>query len=211
MYHHHDVARNSPHMVAERGHAPEPSAEKTVGSRQLAWRPTTRVDRKEKSKSNEQQAAYTREYAVRVDAALQKISDGILALIDKVLIPSESAEESKMPYYKMKDDNYRHFAELATCDAKSKAAQDAYAEAPNVQIIERVVEVHQVQCQEVVRHVTVPQVVTQKVVRHIPVSQVQHVDVPIAAIIRSEGGAGHRSAAVSDGGEDCGSSTGAVH
>ena len=63
---------------------------------------------------------------------------------------------------KTKGDDYRHLAELATRDAKCKAAEDtcvAYAEASKMQIIEHVVEVLQIQYQEVVRHVTVPQVV----------------------------------------------------
>ena len=71
-------------MVAERDHAPEPSAEKAVGSRQPAWRPTTRVE-KEKSKSNEQQAAYAKEYAVNLEVKLQMVCNGILALMDEII------------------------------------------------------------------------------------------------------------------------------
>ena len=55
--------------------------------------------------------------------------------MEKNLIPSARAEESKMPYYNMKGGDYRHLAELATRGAKSKAAEDArvaYAEAMKV-------------------------------------------------------------------------------
>merc|ERR1712065_37458 len=89
----------------------------------------------EKTKGNEQQASYAREYVAKVEAELQKICDGILALMDKNLIPSASAGESKGFYYKMKGDYYRYLAEFATGDAKSKAAEDArvaYAEATKI-------------------------------------------------------------------------------
>ena len=73
------------HMVAERGHALERSAEKAVGSRQPAWRPTTSVEKKEKSKSNEQQAANAKEYAVNLEVKLQMVCNGILALMDEII------------------------------------------------------------------------------------------------------------------------------
>ena len=96
-----------------------------VGSRRAAWRIITSVEQKEKTKGNEQQASYAREYVAKVEAELQKICDGILALMDKNLIPSASTGESKVFYYKMKGDYYRYLAEFATGDAKSKAAEDA--------------------------------------------------------------------------------------
>ena len=71
-------------------------------SRRAAWRTTTSVEQKEKTKGNEWQAANAREYAVKVEAELQKVCDGILALMDKDLIPSESTREPKVFCYKMK-------------------------------------------------------------------------------------------------------------
>ena len=70
-----------------------------------------------------------------MERELQKIRDGILALMDKNLIPSASTDESKVLYYKMKGDYYRHFAECATGDARSEAGEDAcvaHAEATNI-------------------------------------------------------------------------------
>ena len=112
-------------MVAERGHALQPSAEKAVGSRQPAWRSTTRVEQKEKSKSNEQQTAYAKEYAVKLEAEFQKVCDGILTLMDESLIPSASTGQPKAFYYEMKDNYHRFLAEFAASDPKSKISQDA--------------------------------------------------------------------------------------
>ena len=67
----------------------------TVGSRRAAWRIITSVETKEKSKGNETQAGYAKEYRMTVEDELQKICDNILKLLDKGLIPKASQPESK--------------------------------------------------------------------------------------------------------------------
>jgi len=106
-----------------------------VGSRRAAWRIITSVEQKEKSKGNDQQAAYAKEYSGKVEAELQKICDTILGLLDSNLISSASTGESKVFYQKMKADYYRYIAEFSEGDAKAKAAESAraaYEEAQNV-------------------------------------------------------------------------------
>ena len=107
-----------------------------IGSRRAAWRVViTSVEQKEKFKGKKQLVSHAREYVAKVEGELQKIRDGILALMDKKLIPSPSTDESKSFYYKMKGDYYRYLAEFATGDAKSKACEDAgfaYAEASKI-------------------------------------------------------------------------------
>ena len=41
----------------------------------------------QRKQDNEQQASYAKEYVAKVEAGLQKICEGILALMDKNLIP----------------------------------------------------------------------------------------------------------------------------
>merc|ERR1712167_278388 len=65
-----------------------------VGSRRAAWRIITSVEQKEKSKGNEEQSKYAKEYCGKVEAELQKICDGILELLDKNLIPKATTGES---------------------------------------------------------------------------------------------------------------------
>ena len=55
-------------------------------------------------------------------AELQVIHDGVLALMDKDLIPLANTRESKELYLKMKGDSGRHLAEFGTGDTESKAA-----------------------------------------------------------------------------------------
>ena len=106
-----------------------------VGSRRAAWRIITSVENKEKSKGNEEQAKFAKEYCVKVEGELQKICDTILGVLDANLIPKASSGESKVFYQKMKADYYRYIAEFSSGDAKSKAAENArlaYAEASAV-------------------------------------------------------------------------------
>ena len=87
------------HMVAEPGRQADCAA----------WRIIASTKQKEMTKDNEQQAAYTKEHVDKLEADLQEVCDGILALTDKNLIP-------KVFYYKMKSNLYRYLAECATGD-----------------------------------------------------------------------------------------------
>merc|ERR1711876_12335 len=106
-----------------------------VGSRRAAWRIITSVEQKEKTKGNEDQAKWAKEYCSKVEAELQKICDTILGLLDKNLIAKASTGESKVFYQKMKADHYRYIAEFSDGDAKKTAAsnaEEAYKDAAKV-------------------------------------------------------------------------------
>merc|ERR1719223_1994058 len=106
-----------------------------VGSRRAAWRIITSVEQKEKSKSNEDNAKFAKEYCSKVETELQKICDTILGLLDQNLIPKSTNDESKVFYQKMKADYYRYIAEFTDGDKKTQAAENArvaYQEASKV-------------------------------------------------------------------------------
>merc|ERR1712187_267926 len=89
----------------------------------------------EKSKGNEENAKYAKEYCAEVEKELPKICDTILGLLDANLIPKASGGESKVFYQKMKADYYRYIAEFTDGDKKTKAAESArqaYQDAQNV-------------------------------------------------------------------------------
>jgi 14-3-3 protein epsilon len=96
-----------------------------VGSRRAAWRIITSVEQKEKTKGNEEQSKWAKEYCSKVEAELQKICDTIIGALDGNLIPKAANGESKVFYQKMKGDYYRYIAEFTDGDAKSKAAESA--------------------------------------------------------------------------------------
>merc|ERR1711972_107799 len=106
-----------------------------VGSRRAAWRIITSVEQKEKTKGNEDQAKWAKEYCTKVEKELQDICDTILGLLSNNLISKASTGESKVFYQKMKADYYRYIAEFSSDDAKTKAAnsaKEAYEEAQKV-------------------------------------------------------------------------------
>ena len=106
-----------------------------VGSRRAAWRVITSTEQEEKFKGKEELVLHAREHVAKVEGELQKIRDGILALMDKKLVPSAGTDETKVSYYRMKSDYYRFLAEFATGETRSKAdedARDAYAEATEI-------------------------------------------------------------------------------
>jgi len=96
-----------------------------VGSRRAAWRIITSVEQKEKTKGNEENAKFAKEYCSKVEAELSKICDTILGLLDGNLIGKASTGESKVFYQKMKADYYRYIAEFSDGDKKTKAAESA--------------------------------------------------------------------------------------
>jgi 14-3-3 protein epsilon len=96
-----------------------------VGSRRAAWRIITSVEQKEKTKGNEEQAKYAKEYCVKVEGELQKICDTIIGLLDTNLIQKATSGEAKVFYQKMKADYYRYIAEFKDGDEKTKAAENA--------------------------------------------------------------------------------------
>mmetsp|Transcript_79782 Transcript_79782/g.203169 ORF Transcript_79782/g.203169 Transcript_79782/m.203169 type:complete len:240 (-) Transcript_79782:484-1203(-) len=106
-----------------------------VGSRRAAWRIMTSVEHKEKSKGNDENAKYAKEYCGKVETELKKICDTILGLLDKNLISGASNGESKVFYQKMKADYYRYIAEFTKDEKKTNAAnsaETAYADAAKV-------------------------------------------------------------------------------
>merc|ERR1712037_853940 len=66
-----------------------------VGSRRAAWRIITSVEQKEKTKGNEENAKWAKEYCAKVESELQKICDTILNLLDDKLIGTAGNGESK--------------------------------------------------------------------------------------------------------------------
>merc|ERR1740138_1120516 len=106
-----------------------------VGSRRAAWRIITSVEQKEKTKGNEENAKFAKEYCTKVEGELQKICDTILALLNGNLISKSSGGESKVFYQKMKADYFRYIAEFSEGDKKAQAAENArlaYEEASKV-------------------------------------------------------------------------------
>lgn len=72
-----------------------------VGARRASWRILSSIEQKEEAKGNEANAKRIKEYRQKVESELSGICTDIMTVIDEHLIPSASAGESTVFYYKM--------------------------------------------------------------------------------------------------------------
>ncbi|XP_072978248.1 14-3-3-like protein D [Typha angustifolia] len=93
-----------------------------IGSRRASWRILSSIEQKEEAKGNEQHVRRIKEYREKVELELSKICVDIMVVIDEHLIPSASAAESSVFYYKMKGDYYRYLAEFKTGSERKEVA-----------------------------------------------------------------------------------------
>lgn len=106
-----------------------------IGARRASLRIITAIEQKEENKKNESRVAATKEYKKKVEKELSDICGDIIDVLDKHLINSARAAESKVFYHKMKGDYHRYLAEFAAGDQRKQAAEaalKAYASASEI-------------------------------------------------------------------------------
>ncbi|KAJ6830708.1 14-3-3-like protein GF14-E [Iris pallida] len=96
-----------------------------IGARRASWRILSSIEQKEEAKGNESHVKKIREYRQKVEAELSDICTDIMAVIDQHLIPSATAGESSVFYYKMKGDYYRYLAEFKTGNGRKEVADQS--------------------------------------------------------------------------------------
>ncbi|KAH9742851.1 14-3-3-like protein GF14 mu [Citrus sinensis] len=96
-----------------------------IGARRASWRILSSIEQKEEAKGNEVNAKRIKEYRQKVESELSDICNDIMTVIDEHLIPSASAGESTVFFYKMKGDYYRYLAEFKFGDEKKEAAANS--------------------------------------------------------------------------------------
>ncbi|KAL2466651.1 14-3-3-like protein GF14 mu [Abeliophyllum distichum] len=96
-----------------------------IGARRASWRILSSIEQKEESRGNEQNARRIKEYQQKVESELTNICSDIMNVIDEHLIPSCTAGESTVFYYKMKGDYYRYLAEFKTGNERKEVADQS--------------------------------------------------------------------------------------
>ncbi|XP_057950134.1 14-3-3-like protein D [Malania oleifera] len=96
-----------------------------IGGRRASWRILSSIEQKEESKGNDQNVKRIKEYRRKVESELSGICSDIMTVIDEHLIPSCSAGESTVFYYKMKGDYYRYLAEFKSGNERKEAADQS--------------------------------------------------------------------------------------
>ena len=136
-------------MVAEPGHAQEPSAEKAVGSRCGRWRTMTSVEQQENVSCNEQSAMHATEYVAKAGTELREIRDGTFAPMDTNLNPAASTGELKVFYCKapmiQKVLKTVEFPQVQHVDEIVDEPVVMQGQVPTTQTVQKTVEASQVQ------------------------------------------------------------------
>ncbi|XP_043688614.1 14-3-3-like protein D isoform X1 [Telopea speciosissima] len=96
-----------------------------IGARRASWRILSSIEQKEEAKGNEVNAKRIKEYRQKVESELSNICNDIMTVIDEHLIPSSTAGESTVFYYKMKGDYYRYLAEFKSGNDRKEAADQS--------------------------------------------------------------------------------------
>ena len=72
-----------------------------IGARRASWRILCSIEQKEETKGNEVNATRIKDYRHKVESELSNICNDVMRVIDEHLIPSSTAGESTVFYYKM--------------------------------------------------------------------------------------------------------------
>lgn len=72
-----------------------------IGARRASWRILSSIEQKEEGKGNDQNVSRIKEYRHKVESELSSICSDIMRVIDEHLIPSCTAFESTVFFYKM--------------------------------------------------------------------------------------------------------------
>jgi 14-3-3 protein epsilon len=119
------VAQLNEELTSEERNLLSVAYKNVVGSRRASLRIISSIEQKEESRGKEDNLQKAREFRKKVEKELGDICNDILEVLEKNLIPSSTAAESKVFYYKMKGDYHRYLAESAAGEARSKASDNA--------------------------------------------------------------------------------------
>ncbi|PSR99878.1 14-3-3 protein, partial [Actinidia chinensis var. chinensis] len=119
------VAKMDVELTVEERNLVSVGYKNVIGARRASWRILSSIEQKEEGKGHEQNVKRIKDYQQRVEDELTKICKDILSVIDEHLIPSSSAGESTVFYYKMKADYYRYLAEFKSGNDRKEAADQS--------------------------------------------------------------------------------------
>ncbi|XP_042505118.1 14-3-3-like protein D isoform X1 [Macadamia integrifolia] len=119
------VARLDVELTVEERNLLSVGYKNVIGARRASWRILSSIEQKEEAKGNDVNAKRIKEYRQKVESELSGICTDIMTVIDEHLIPSSSAGESTVFYYKMKGDYYRYLAEFKSGNERKEAADQS--------------------------------------------------------------------------------------
>ncbi|XP_026658211.1 14-3-3 protein 7 isoform X2 [Phoenix dactylifera] len=119
------IARMDIELTAEERNLLSVGYKYVIGPRRASWRILAALEEKEDGKGTEQNVKRIQDYKKRVEDELAKICNDILSIIAIHLLPSSTAGESIVFFYKMKGDYYRYLAEFKTVNERKEATDQS--------------------------------------------------------------------------------------
>ncbi|XP_039144807.1 14-3-3 protein 7-like isoform X1 [Dioscorea cayenensis subsp. rotundata] len=119
------VARMDIELTSEERNLLSVGYKNVIGARRASWRILSSVEQKEEAKGNEANVRRIMDYMKRIEDELTKICNDILSIIAIHLLPSSTAGESIVFFYKMKGDYYRYLSEFKTGEQRKEAADQS--------------------------------------------------------------------------------------
>ncbi|XP_062077082.1 14-3-3-like protein GF14 psi [Humulus lupulus] len=95
-----------------------------VGARRASWRIVSSIEQKEETRGNAEHVSTIKDYRSKIENELASICGDILDVLEKKLVPSATAPESKVFYLKMKGDYHRYLAEFQNGFDRKEAAEN---------------------------------------------------------------------------------------
>nr|AFK40493.1 unknown [Lotus japonicus] len=120
-----NVAKLNVELTVEERNLLSVGYKNVVGARRASWRILSSIEQKEEAKGNDVSVKRIREYRQKVESELSNICSDIMIVIDEHLIPSSSAGEPSVFFYKMKGDYYWYLAEFKSGDDRKEAADQS--------------------------------------------------------------------------------------
>ncbi|PKU84720.1 14-3-3 protein 7 [Dendrobium catenatum] len=119
------VARLDVELTVEERNLLSVAYKNVVGAKRASWRILSSIDQHEEAKGNVHNVNRIKGYIKRVEDELTKVCNEILSIIAIHLLPSSTASESIVFFYKMKGDYYRYMAEFKTKNERREAADQS--------------------------------------------------------------------------------------
>jgi 14-3-3 protein epsilon len=91
-----EVAKLGVELTVEERNLLSVSYKNVIGARRASWRIISSIEQKESARGNDAQVAKIKEYRQKVESELGDVCNDILEVLDKDLIPSAQAGESKV-------------------------------------------------------------------------------------------------------------------
>ncbi|KAL2276568.1 hypothetical protein FJTKL_00807 [Diaporthe vaccinii] len=134
-----DIARLSGKLNCDERDLFYVATKNAVGPLRASWRKISSILQKDQPSGGQGRSFAAMDYGSKIQLELETFCQGILDILDNLLIPNAASEEFKVYYRRMKGDYHRYIAEVASGEKRNSAiaaADEAYKNAIHIAQVE---------------------------------------------------------------------------